>query len=125
MREREKGRESHSRPPRQRRCGVSRRTPPSGLSSQRGASSEPALGLLGRRIGVFGLTQTVAAQQEDLGVFYQAVGDSRGDGRIEKDVSPIGERCVRCNDRGTLLAVARGDDLIEEVGGLLIEGQIS
>ncbi len=32
----------NSRPPRQRRCGVSRRTPPAGLSSQRGASLEPA-----------------------------------------------------------------------------------
>src|SRR6476660_2300550 len=32
----------NSRSHRQRRCGVSRRTPPRGISSQRGACSEPA-----------------------------------------------------------------------------------
>src|SRR5215510_15588700 len=79
MREREKGREVSSRPPQQRRCGVSRRTPPTGLSSQRGASSVPALGFLGRRCGSFGLAQTVATQQEDLGVFHQAVSDGGRD----------------------------------------------
>jgi hypothetical protein len=45
--------------------------------------------------------------------------------RIEKDVAPFGERCVRRDDRGTLLAMAGGDDLVEEVGGLLIKGQIA
>jgi hypothetical protein len=34
---RQKEREQSPRSPRQRRCGVSRRTPPHGLSSQRGA----------------------------------------------------------------------------------------
>src|SRR5712692_8441581 len=114
-----------SRPPRQRRCGVSRRTPPSGLSSQRGAWSEPALRFLSRRIGILvGLPQAVAAQQEDLGVFYQAVGDGGGDGRIEEDVAPVGERCIGGNDGRTLLAVTCGDHLIEEIGSLLIEGQV-
>ena len=53
------------------------------------------LGFFGRRIGsLIGLAQAVAAEQEDLGVFHQAVGDSGGDGRIEEDVAPVGERCV-------------------------------
>src|SRR6185312_11902638 len=50
-----KGGSGNSRPPRQRRCGVSRRTPPSGLSSQRGASSEPALLLSAGESGFLGL----------------------------------------------------------------------
>jgi hypothetical protein len=79
-------------PPRQRRCGVSRRTPPTGLSSQRGAWPGPALGFFGRRNRILiGLTQAVAAQQEDLGVFHQTVGDGGGDGRVEEDVAPVGE----------------------------------
>ena len=83
------------------------------------------LGLFGRRIGIPGFAQTVAAEQEDLGVFHQAVGDGGGDGRIEKDVPPVRERRVGSNNRGALLAMTRGDDLIKQVGGLLIEGQVS
>jgi hypothetical protein len=113
------------RPPQQRRCGVSRRTPPAGLSSQRGASSVPALGFLSRRIGIFGFAQTFATQQEDLGVFHQTVSDRGGDRGVEEDVPPVGERCVGCNNRRAFLAVACRDDLIEEIGGLLIEGKIS
>jgi hypothetical protein len=96
-----------------------------GLSSQRGASSEPALGFFGWRIGILGLAQTLAAQQEDLGVFHQAVRDRGGDRGVEEDVAPVGERCVRCNNRRAFLAVPRRDDLIEEIGGLLVEGQIA
>src|SRR5262245_32109201 len=94
MREREKGREVSSRPPQQRRCGVSRRTPPTGLSSQRGASPEPVLLLFGRRIGALGLAKAGTAQQEDLGVLHQPIGDCRGNGRIKEDVAPVGKRRV-------------------------------
>ena len=52
-------------------------------------------GLLFRRIGVSaGLAQTVAAQQEDLGVFDQPVGNRSGDGRIKEDIAPVGKGCV-------------------------------
>ena len=41
--------------------------------------------LLGRRIGILvGLAQTVAAQQEDFGVFDEPVGDGGRDGRIKR-----------------------------------------
>ena len=85
----------------------------------------PALRFLGRRCGILGLAQTFAAQQEDLRVFDQAVGDGGGDGGVEEDVPPVGERCVRCNNCRAFLAVSCGDDLIEKIGGLLIKGQIA
>src|SRR5438477_10875559 len=47
-----RGGSGNSRRPRQRRCGVSRRTPPAGLSAQRGASSERASRI--SRLGGFG-----------------------------------------------------------------------
>ena len=51
--------------------------------------------LLGRRIGIFvGFAQTIASQQEDLGVLDEPVGDGGGDGRIKEDVAPVGERSV-------------------------------
>src|ERR1700693_3351637 len=71
-----------------------------------------------------GLAESIAAEQENLGVFDKAVGNRRGDGRIEKDVAPVGKRRVGRDDCGTLLTVAGGDDLIEEIRRLLIEGQI-
>ena len=80
--------------------------------------------LRGRRMRIFGLSQAVATQQKNLGIFYQAVGDGGGDGRVEEDVAPVGERSVRGDNGGTLLAVPCGDDLIKQIRGLLIEGQI-
>ena len=82
--------------------------------------------LLGRRIGILvGLAQTVAAQQEDLGVFDEPVGDGGGDGRIKEDVAPVGKRSIGRDDCTALVAVARGDDLIKQIRRVLIEGQIS
>ena len=81
--------------------------------------------LLGWRIRIPGLTEAIAAEQEDLGVLDEAVGDRRGDGRIEEYVAPVGEWCIGGYDCGTFLAVACGDNLIEEVRRLLVEGQIS
>ena len=41
-----------------------------------------------RRIGrLAGLAETVAAQQEHLGVLHQAIGDDGRDGRIEHSVA--------------------------------------
>jgi len=81
--------------------------------------------LLGWRIRILGLTEAIAAEHEDLGVLDEPVGDRRGDGRIEENVAPVGERCVGGYDWGTSLAVASGDNLIEEVRRRLVEGQIS
>ena len=75
--------------------------------------------------GFLGFAEAVAAEQEDLGVLDQPVGDGGGDGRVEEDVAPVGERCVGGDDCGAFLAVAGGDDLIEEIRGLLIEGQVA
>src|SRR5258708_30914522 len=64
--------------------------------------------LLGWRIRILGLTEAVAPEHEDLGVLDEPVGDRRGDGRIEENVAPVGERCVGGYDCGTFLAVAGG-----------------
>ena len=72
----------------QRRCEVSRGTPPHGLSPQRGACAEPAYKISRRFRTLTAFAQAVAAQQEDLGVLYQPVRDARGDGRIKEDVAP-------------------------------------
>src|SRR6476646_3830066 len=70
-----------------------------GISPQRGACLLPAE-LLGRRIRVLiRLTNAIAAEQEDLGVLYEAVRDRGGNRGVVQDVSPLGERCVRCNNR--------------------------
>src|SRR5215510_8180823 len=109
-------------PPWQRRCGVSRPTPRRGISSQRGACLQPA-GLFGsRRIGIpVAFAKAVATKQEDLGVLHQPVGDGGRDGGVVEDVAPVGEGRVGGNDGGSLVTVARGDDLVKEIGALLIE----
>lgn len=83
-------------------------------------------GLFGWRIGMLvGFAQTIAAEQEDLGVFNETVGDGGGDGCIKEDVAPVGERGVGCNDGRSFVAMAGRDHLIEKVGGLLVESEIS
>src|SRR6202012_3681311 len=63
--------------------------------------------LLGWRIRILvGLTEAIAPRQENLGVFDKAVGNRRRDRRIEKDVAPVGERCVSSYDCRPLLTVA-------------------
>jgi len=64
--------------------------------------------LLFRRTGLAGFAQTVAPQQEDLGVLDQAVRNRGRDGSVEQDVTPVGESCVRCNDGRTLVAMTGG-----------------
>src|ERR1039458_307631 len=81
--------------------------------------------LLGWRIRILGLTEAITPEHEDFGVLDESVGDRRGDGGIEENVAPVGERCVGGYDCGTFLAMAGGDNLIEEVRRLLVEGQIS
>jgi len=69
--------------------------------------------------------EALASEQEDLGVFHQAIGDGSGDGGVIEDVAPVGKSCIGRNQRAAFMAVAGGDDLIEEVGRLLVEGKIS
>ena len=78
-----------------------------------------------RRLALVGFAKAFASEQEDFGVFHQAVGDGRGHGGIEKDVAPLGERSVGSDDRALVLTIAGGDHLIEEVRGLPIQRDIS
>jgi len=75
--------------------------------------------------GSYYLWEAFASQKEDLGVFHQAIGDGSGDGGVVEDVAPVGKGCVGRNERAALMAMAGGDDLIEEVGSLLIERKIA
>lgn len=68
---------------------------------------------------------TGAWQKQHFGVLHQTIGNRRRDGRVVEDVAPFGERAVGSDDGALLLAVARGDDLIEQVGCLLIEREIA
>jgi hypothetical protein len=74
---------------------------------------------------LFRFPQAVAAEQEDFGVLHQAIGYGGSDGGIEKDVAPVGEGRVGSDDCGTALAMARGDHLVKEVGGLLVEREVA
>ena len=81
--------------------------------------------LLGRRIEMFGLAEAIAAQQKDLGVFDEPVGDRGGDGRVMEDVSPVGESRICSNHCRALMTVPCRNDLVEEVRRLLIKHQVS
>ena len=72
-----------------------------------------------------GFAQTVAAKQKDLGVFDKPIGNGSSNGRIEKDVAPVGKRSIRRDHCTSLAAVARGDDLIKEIRCLLIQRQVT
>src|SRR5437870_4433 len=52
-----------------------------------------------RRIRV-GLAQTLATQHEDFGVFDETIGDGCGNGGVEENVAPVGERRIG-RDNGT------------------------
>jgi hypothetical protein len=79
--------------------GLTRRTPPFGVS-HRAAHDRGRKELFFRRIRApAGLAQAVAGQQEDFRVLDQSIGNRRRNGRIEKDVAPVGERRV-CGDNG-------------------------
>lgn len=83
-------------------------------------------GSLGRRIRIpGGLAQAFPAEQNDLGILDKPVGDSGGDRGIEQDVAPVGERCVRCNDGRSFVAVTGRDDLVKQVRRLLVQREIA
>ncbi len=87
--------------------------------------SQPSHRLFSRRLALIAFAEAFAPEEEDLGVFHQAIGDGGGDGGVIEDVAPVGEGCIGSNERAALMAVASGDNLIEEVGSLLIERKIS
>ena len=105
--------------------GFTRRTPPvMGYRTER-RLRRARLQEAGRRRALLSFTQAFSPQQKDLGVFHQPVGDGGGDGGVVEDVAPVGERGVGRNNRAALVTVAGGDDLVKEVGSLLVEGQVT
>jgi hypothetical protein len=83
-----------------------------------------SVGRSGGRV-LLSFAKTFSAEQKDLGVFYQPVGDGGGDGGVVKNSAPLGERGIGGDQRAPLVGVAGRDHLVEKVGGVLIEGQIS
>src|SRR5580692_7487723 len=77
--------------------------------------------LFGGKLALITFAEALASEEEDLGVFHQAIGDGSGDGGVVEDVAPVGKCCVGRDERAALIAMASGDDLIEEVGSLLID----
>jgi hypothetical protein len=65
-----------------------------------------------------------AFEGDDFGVVDDAVDRRGGDDLVAEDVSPAGEGQVRCEDQRDVF-VARGDELEEEVGGVLFEGDVA
>ncbi len=65
-----------------------------------------------------------AFEGEDVGVVDDAVDHRGGDGLVAEDAAPAGERQVAGQDeRGVF--VAGGDELEEQVRGVLLEGQVA
>src|SRR5207247_2374250 len=78
-----------------------------------------------RRLTLIAFAKALPTQKEDLGVFYQAIGDGRRDRRVVKDIAPFRKCSIGCSQRAPLMTVPSGDDLVEEVGGLLIQRKIA
>jgi hypothetical protein len=81
--------------------------------------------LFAGRLALVGFAKAFAPEQEDFGVLHQAIRDSSCNGGVVQDVSPVGERSVGRNECAPVLAVAGGDDLIKQVGSLLIERKVA
>ena len=66
----------------------------------------------------------MAFEGQDVGVVDDAIDHRGGDGVVTEDVSPPGERQVAGqDDRGVL--VAAGDELEEQVRGVLLERDVA
>jgi hypothetical protein len=89
------------------------------------SGAEPAEPIIQSEAGSYYFAEALASEEEDLGVFHQAIGDGSGDGGVVEDVAPVGKCCVGRDERAALIAMASGDDLIEEVGSLLIERKVT
>jgi hypothetical protein len=81
--------------------------------------------LLSRRGGtVLSFAEAVTSEQQDFRVFDEPIHDRIGDGGVEENVAPVGERCscIGGDECRTFLAVASRDDLIKQIRCLLVQG---
>lgn len=82
--------------------------------------------LLSRRGGTFlSFAEAVTSEQQDFRVFDEPIHDRSGDGGVEENVAPVGERCIGGDECRTFLAVASRDDLIKQIRCLLVQGQVT
>jgi hypothetical protein len=65
----------------------------------------------------------LAAGVDDVGLVGDAVDDGLGEARVGEDLCPLAEGEVGGDDQRAAL-VALGDDLEDELGGALGEGEI-
>ena len=65
-----------------------------------------------------------AFEGENVGVVNDAVDHGGGDGLVAEDAAPAGKRQVAGEDQRGVL-VSAGDELEEQVGGVLLEGQVA
>ena len=65
-----------------------------------------------------------AFEVDDVGVVADPVNHHRSDGQVAEDAAPTGEGQVPGHDQRRVFA-ARGDELEEEVRGVLVEGNMA
>ena len=85
--------------------------------------------IIGGRLALIAFAKAFACEEEDLGVFHQAIGDSRGDGGVvrmlpqsEKAVLVVMERAarhgyggwIRPDRRGWKSSIQRRDSLVHQ-----------
>jgi hypothetical protein len=92
LRKRKEREFSFSRPMGSAVEGFTRRTPPveGYRTEQRLRRTRRSVGRSGGRV-LLSFAKTFSAEQKDLGVFYQPVGDGGGDGGVVKNSAPLGE----------------------------------
>ena len=66
----------------------------------------------------------VAFEADDVGVVDDAVDHGGGDGEVSEGVAPAGEGQVARHDQRCVFVVA-GDELEEQVRGVLVEGDVA
>jgi hypothetical protein len=66
-----------------------------------------------------------SVNEDGLCMVQEAIQDGGSEGAVViEDLRPVFERTVRSDNDGTLL-VAQTDDLEEEIGAVLIDGQVT
>jgi hypothetical protein len=86
--------EKASRPTRSADEGLARRTPPLGVIVTERRLRWPVSDRFRGLAFIPGSANAGAAEQEDVGVFNQPVGDGRGDGGVVENLAPVAEGCV-------------------------------
>src|SRR5438046_805878 len=86
------------------------RLPGSGYRHSAELAGSPGRLFGSRRIWIaIAFAEAIAAEQKDLGVFHEAIGDGRSDDGVVEDVAPVGEGRVGGDDGRALVTVARRD----------------